>query len=45
MKIHRISLNVEKVGKVEFDVLEETYRKFLKFCNENHPEKEWKTSD
>ena len=45
MKNHRITLNVETVGKVEFDVDEETFRRFLKFCNENHPEKEWITSN
>lgn len=42
MKDHRISLNVENFGVVEFDVSEETFRKFSRYCEQKFPEKNWK---
>jgi len=35
-------LNVEKIGFIESDISEETFKKFSKYCIENYPDKKWK---
>ena len=40
-----VSLNVDKVGLIEFDITEETFKRFSKFCLEKFPEKDWKASE
>jgi len=42
MNDHRISLHVEKFGAIEFDVSEETFRRFSRYCEKKFPEKDWK---
>jgi len=42
VKDHTISLRIEKLGTVEFDVSEETFRRFSSYCEKKFPEKDWK---
>ena len=40
---HKISLKVENLeSPVEFEVNDDTLKQFAKFCQEKHPEKNWK---
>lgn len=44
MKNYTIRLNVEKIGPIEIDVNEDTYKRFTRFCKEQYPDKDWQTS-
>jgi len=40
---HTIALKVDEiVNPIEFEVNEETLKRFAKFCQEHYPEKNWK---
>jgi hypothetical protein len=44
MDKYKLSFEVENVGPIEFDVTESTFKAITKFCQENFPEYDWKTS-
>lgn len=44
MNEYKVSFEIKDVGPIEFDVTEKTYKEISKFCEEEFPEVEWKTS-